>query len=363
MSEEKQSKVTYDDEIDLVELAKHIWSRRKFIAKFTGIFVLVGLFVAFTSKDEYTSTCKLLPETQEGGLGNLGTLGGLAGLAGIDLSSMSGSAGGLSPSLYPELVSSKPFMYSLINEPIRFESLDTTMSSFIYFKEVYSPGLLGLLFEYTVGLPGKIKSKLNATKPEVSEATDGEYVRLSKEQAKIIEKTIDRIEIGTNPENGVISVEVEMPDPYAAAVLANMVVDKLTNEVIRYKIEKAQISMEFIQERYREAERLYGLKQQKLAIYSDRNRNVTSSLVQIEQNRLENEVDIAFEVFKGLASQLEQAKIKVKEETPVFTILEPVDIPSEKSNIRLSILMIVMLFGGFTLSALWVLIVSFLDNE
>jgi hypothetical protein len=41
-----------------------------------------------------------------------------------------------------------------------------------------------------------------------------------------------------------------------------------------------------------------------------RNRNVVTSLAQAESQRLQNEYNLAFEVYKGLATQLEQAKIK-----------------------------------------------------
>lgn len=42
--------VVSDDEIDLVELAGVIWSKRRVIAKLTSMFLVLGLVIAFTSK-------------------------------------------------------------------------------------------------------------------------------------------------------------------------------------------------------------------------------------------------------------------------------------------------------------------------
>src|SRR5690625_3821164 len=62
-----------DDEIDLFEVAKTIWEGRRYIYLSVGICLLLGLFVAFGSSEEYTAEVKLLPETNQGSsLGGLG---------------------------------------------------------------------------------------------------------------------------------------------------------------------------------------------------------------------------------------------------------------------------------------------------
>lgn len=321
---EKQKKAIKEDEIDLLELARVIWCKRRFILKVTAIFAALGLLIAFTSKVEYEASCKLMPESQEGVKGNLGGLGGLAGLAGIDLGSMSGS-GSLTPELYPEIVKSIPFQLELIHTPIRFEKLDSLMSSYTYFTEIDRPSLLGFLAEYTIGLPGKIKGIFTSDEA-VPASLPNDLIRLSKEDWELLERYRERISVNVDDQTGIITVTTEMPDSYAAARVTDLVVKKLTGEVTNYKVEKAQVNLEFIRERYAEAEKEYEVKQKQVARFTDRNKNITSSLVQTEYQRLQNEMNIAFEVYKGLASQREQAKIKVKEETPVFTVLELVKI-------------------------------------
>ena len=349
--------IVKDDEMDLVELAKVIWSKKNLILKVTGLFTLLGLTIAFTSKVEYEASCKLIPESQEGSAPDLGGLGGLAGLAGFDLSGL-GAQGVLSPELYPEIVNSAPFLTKLINTPVYFENRDTTISSFLFFKEIEKPSLFGYLAEYTIGLPKKLK-KLFSSSQEVH-IKDYDLIRFSKDDWKIIENYKERLEVSVDTKTGIISVNSEMPDPVAAAKVTELLVMELTSRVTDYKIEKSQISLDFVRERFLEAKEEYEDTQQRVARFADRNRNITNSTVQTEYERLQNELNIAFEVYKGLATQLEQAKIKVKEETPVFTVLEPVRVPEDKSKPKRGIILIGFTFLGILVSTFSLVVKLFL---
>lgn len=345
----ESNKVIQDDEIDLLELARVIWFKRGYILKVTSIFVVLGLVIAFTSKVEYEASCKLMPESQEGGKGNLGGLGGLAGLAGIDLGL--GATSSLTPELYPEIVKSIPFQLELIHTPIRFEKLDSLLSSYTYFMEIDRPSFFGWIAEYTIGLPGKVKGLFTADEVAPVNLQD-DLIRLSKRDWKLLEMYRERINVSVDSKTGIITITTEMPDPYAAARVTDLVVKKLTGEVTNYKVEKAQVNLEFIMERYAEAEKEYEVKQKQVARFADRNKNITRSLVQTEYQRLQNEMNITFEVYKGLATQLEQAKIKVKEETPVFTVLEPVKIPVVQSSPDKKTILVLSILSGLGISVI-----------
>ncbi|MEQ8581136.1 MAG: Wzz/FepE/Etk N-terminal domain-containing protein [Marinoscillum sp.] len=354
------NKVIHEDEIDLLELARVIWFKRGFILKTTSIFVVLGLLIAFTSKVEYEASCKLMPESQEGMKGNLGGLGGLAGLAGIDLGL--GVSGSLTPQLYPEIVKSIPFQLELIHTPIRFENLDSLLSSYTYFTEIDEPSFFGVLAGYTIGLPGKVKGFFLAKEVTFISPTD-DLLRLTKDDWKLLEKYRDRINVAVDSKTGIITVTTEMPDPYAAARVTDLVVKKLTSEVTNYKVEKAQVNLEFIRERYIEAEKEYEAKQNQVARFTDQNKNISSSLVQTEYLRLQNEMNITFEVYKGLATQLEQAKIKVKEETPVFTVFEPVRVPEDKSKPKRGFILISLCILGVMISVSLVTVKKIVDER
>lgn len=345
----KNNPIIKDDEIDLIEVAKTIWAGRKLILKVTAVFFVIGLVIAFGSKVEYEASCKLMPESQEGTKPNLGGLGSLAGLAGINLD-MSGT-GALTPELYPQIAQSVPFLMKVWNEPIQFEKQDITTSSYNYFKEIDKPSFLGLIVKYTIGLPFQIKKWLSKSEPEVSpDRKENQIIHLSKEDTELLEKYRERISVSVDTKTGILTLTSEMPDALAAAELAQLSINLLTDYVTNYKVSKAKENFNFVQARYDEAKENFEKTQEALALFNDRNRNVVTALAMAESQRLQNEYNLAFEVFKGLATQLEQAKIKVKEETPVFTVLEPVQVPVEKSKPKSKILLIISILFGLSFS-------------
>ncbi|WP_425390048.1 Wzz/FepE/Etk N-terminal domain-containing protein [Ekhidna sp.] len=340
---EKEKSIVQEDAIDFFQLIRLILSNRVFILKISSIFLFFGILIALISKVEFKASCKLIPENQDGVSANLGGLGGLAGLAGFDLSGL-GASGELSPELFPEIVKSTPFMRKLINTPVYFEKLDTTISSFNYIKEIDRPSLFELMTNYTIGLPSKIRNVINGT--EDFKLNEYGLVRFSKNDWELIEKFKDRLTVFIDTNTGTISVTVEMPDPVASAMVTDLLVNELTQSIIDYKIEKLTTNLSFIEERFTEAKKEYESKQEELARFADRNRNISNSIVNTEYERLQNELNISFEVYKGLATQLEQAKIKIEEETPVFTVLEPVRIPEKKSKPKRAIIVAVFTFLG-----------------
>ena len=355
MSAKNDRPIIKDDEIDLIEVAKTIWAGRKLILKVTAVFFVIGLVIAFGSKVEYEASCKLMPESQEGVKSNLGGLGSLAGLAGINLDM--GGTGALTPELYPQIAQSVPFLMKVWNEPIQFEKQDTTTSSYIYFKEIDTPSFLSLMLQYTIGLPFQIKKWLTKPEPEVSpDRKENQIIRLSREDTELLEKYRERISVSVDTKTGILTLKSEMPDPLAAAELAQLSIDLLTEYVTNYKVSKAKENFNFVQARYDEAKTNFEKTQEALARFNDRNRNVVTALAQSESQRLQNEYNLAFEVFKGLATQLEQAKITVKEETPVFTVLEPVQVPVDKSKPKRILYILASILVGFFASIIWIFI-------
>jgi len=357
MSKEKADFIN-GSEIDLLKLIQYFWSKKWRIAKITSVFVLLGLIIGFTSSEEFEAGCRIIPESKaglRGGRGGFGGFSSLAGLAGINLNL--GENESITPVHYPDIVRSVPFQLELINEPVYYSKLDTTISSMTYFKEYNGSDFLGLLLGYTIGLPVKIKN-LIFNKDEVPynvREGDNDLLRLSKLDWAFIKAFSARINIESNEYSGIINVTVEMPDKYAAAKIADLLVKKLTENVTLRKTKKAKDNLEFIQDRFDEAETKYLDKQVSYANFVDRNRNLSNRNAGLKAQILQNELSLSFEVYKGLASQLEQAKIKLKQAAPVFTIVEPVRIPEDKSKPRKFLILAITTFLGIIVSLVWVL--------
>ena len=96
--------------------------------------------------------------------------------------------------------------------------------------------------------------------------------------------------------------------------------------------------------------------QDSIAIFKDQNLNITSSLYQNQLSRLESQFTLTSSVFQELAGQVEQAKIQVNKDTPIFTIIEPVSVPLERSKPKRSLIVVIWTLIGGVLAVGWTLV-------
>ena len=106
----------------------------------------------------------------------------------------------------------------------------------------------------------------------------------------------------------------------------------LQRKVIDHKLKKAEENLGFIEERYNEKKKAFEQAQGNLAKYRDANKNVNTATAKTEAERLESEYQLAFSVYSELAKQVENQKIQVKENTPVFAVLQDAVVPLDKSS-------------------------------
>ncbi|MBP5173022.1 MAG: lipopolysaccharide biosynthesis protein, partial [Bacteroidales bacterium] len=88
--------------------------------------------------------------------------------------------------------------------------------------------------------------------------------------------------------------------------------------------------------------------QTQLAAVRDRSQEMSTSKARIEQERLQSKYNVANSIYGEMAKQLEQAKMQVKRDTPVLTIIQPVTVPVQPSNSRAKTL-VIWTFLGFIL--------------
>ncbi|MEM6843557.1 MAG: Wzz/FepE/Etk N-terminal domain-containing protein [Bacteroidota bacterium] len=365
-----------EDEIDLLELFQQVWGKRKIIFVTTGIAFILGLFIAIVSPAEYSAEIVLMPQTSNSGSigGSSSILRQLGGFAGV---SLGGASGTLDKTLYPDITQSTSSYLAIMEKEMYFPTLDTTMSLYYYFTEVDNPPVTEYIKQYTLGLPRLLiqlpvrllplfdKPAPNAQKlvtptsedtlSQISSTTvldrqDTLYqpITLNGRQLSVMSKLKNRI-ITTIEDNGMVKVSATMPDPLIAAKTTELSVNYLTQYITDYRIEKAQADLTFIEQQYEAKKARYNQSQQRLAAIQDRNANIVTERGRIELKRAETEYNLAFSLYQSVAQQLEQARIKVQEETPAFKVLEPIQIPLRKSEPNEELIIILSLFAGIAI--------------
>ncbi len=349
-----------EDEIDLIQLTKTLWESRKTVIKITIIFMVLGLLVAILTPPEYQVTTVMVP--QVGGKSKLGGLSSLAAMAGVNLNVSGGSE--LSPMVYPEIVKSIPFKKALIQTKLTFEGIDHPVTYYDYYMKYAKTGILGNIMKYTIGLPGTIKKALFAKKKaRVKPLADTSgLIWLTIAQEKLAKNLDNTVYVNVDAKTGNVSLTAIMSQPLAAAQLGQRAQELLQKFIINYKIKKTKAQLNFIRGRYLFRKKAFEEAQERLARFLDKNRNVSTAVAKAQQERLQNEYQLAFGVYSSLAQQLEQAKIQVKQETPVFSIIQPITVPNERFKPKRTQILIIWTFIGIIIGIGWVFGKEYFDK-
>ena len=107
-----------------------------------------------------------------------------------------------------------------------------------------------------------------------------------------------------------------------------------------------QSNLDFVQERFGEAKRSFEDVQSRRAKLRDANMNTSRYTARTELERLDAEYALAQSIYTSLAQQVEQAKISVKETTPVLTVIKPVTVPYKKSKPQRAMILLAFTFLG-----------------
>lgn len=336
--------ILHEDEIDLVKLVKTLWEGRKTLLKMMFLSGVLGIFIALISPTEYSATTSMVPQTASSG-SKLGGLSSLAAMAGFNLD-MGSNSEALSPLVYPQILNSGPFQLELMNTPFTFSEVDHPVSLYEYYTEIKKPGVMALLSKYTIGLPGVILKAIKGNAKKRISSTENGPIAFTDDQEKVRKLIKEKISLTIDSKQGYLTLQASFHEALLSAQVADQARELLQKYITKFKTEKAANQLAFIEERYQEKKKDFEKAQDRLAWYRDQNRNMSSSVARTEEERLQSEFNISINVYNELAKQLEQAKIQVKEETPVFSVLEPALVPNEKTKPKKVMIVVIALLLG-----------------
>lgn len=339
-------------EIDLVELAARLWRERRRIMRWCMWGAFAGLVIAFSIPKEYTVEVKLAPEVQ-GNKGAMGSLGALASMAGINMGSMN-STDAMSPELYPDIVQSVPFMTELFGVEVTDEDGEVTMPLAEYVTEELRSPWWSVVVKAPFKAIGWVIDLFRKEEPEGAGGTDP--FRLTEEEDEVVQSLQERVTANVDRKTLVVSLSVTMQDPLIAATLTDTVMRNLQDHITRYRTEKARVDMEFTQRLFDEAQGKYYAAQQRYAQYVDQNQALSRRSFRTETERLQNEMNLAFNLYNQTAQQLQLAKAKVQELTPVYAVVQAVTVPLEPSKPSKALILIGCVFLAGAAAVAWILL-------
>lgn len=316
-------------EIDLKEIFCKIIRIRRTLYKAAGVGLIIGIVVALGIPKRYTVNVTLSPEVGSSKNGN-----SITGFAASFLgggASLGDGAGALNASLSSDIVASTPFLAELLSMNVSALDENDVMTLNIYLDEQSSPW-----WSYIIGFPNMVISGVKTLFVDKNKSSSGDtlqgIIELTTEESDKINILRNSISAVIDKKTAITSVSVSLQNPMIAAVVADSVVHKLQKYIIRYRTSKAQEDCAYLEKLFKERQQEYYLAQKNYANYVDTHDDLILQSVRTEQERLQNDMSLAYQVYSQVANQLQVARAKVQEEKPVFAIVEPVVVPLRASG-------------------------------
>lgn len=348
--------MTYDNNElikDLILYSKFVWNNKRFFL-LVPLFAIFGIFIAFTSPKKYHASASFLPMS-DNSQGLSGGLGGIASLAGIDVGAVKNNSE-IPPLLYSKIVESVNFKKKLSESVIYFDEANNPVSYSWYCLNVYKPSKLSVLKKYTIGLPNLIKGVFSTKESDLPEfdTTDYQIPRLTNKDNYIFGKLSDQMDVRFDMTEGLVTISFEMENPEYSARMVSNLEKLLQEELIAFKSKKAKEYLNYTKTQYQDKKSEFETKQIQLAEFQDSNMSLNTASARNELQKIQSEYDLIFNVYLDLSKQLENAKLQLNKDTPMFYPINPVVIPSRSSTPNRTLIILVSLVLGLLFSVLFI---------
>ena len=345
------------NEIDLLDIAKKLIRSKNFILKYILIFSFIGTLSSFLMDKTYTSSIEFI--SISGNNSSNSSIGGLASLAGISLGDDLLSTSDLSPIQYPEIINSSTFRKEILNTSISYKGKSMTYKNIMINR---SNEILPLIKKYTLGLPGQIIKQFINKKLNNNIVTDSSILNLTYEDKILMDGLDNVIKMDLDQKDGSIAIICNFIDPIGTAQLTQKAFQLLQKEVIDLKLKQAQYTLNRTKAVLNEKEELLYKTQNSLANFKDKNNYINTSTFQNQLIRLQTESDNSRAVFQQVAAQVEQAKLEITKNTPIFSVLKPVEVPLFKTSPKRFLITLIFGFLGCLTSIIIVLFKESFNN-
>ena len=340
MEENKYNQEVMEEEssIDFGKIFKDLLRHKTLYYKVLPLAFVLAAIYALSLPNFYQCTVKLAPELGASAKSG-GSLASLASSFGVNLGGAQAGADAITPMLYPDLMNSVDFKTSLF--PVKVTRKDDN-KTFTYYDY--------LMNEQKAPWWSNAKAAFFGLFSSAPEPVKGEKVdpfQLTKEQTDIVKAINQNVVCDVDKKTFVITINVTDQDPLICATLADSVKTRLQKFITDYRTSKARVDLEYNKKLYGEAKARYEQARNKYAAFSDSHRDVSSQSAQTKQSDLQNEMNMQQQIYQQVVAQLQQAEMKVQQETPAFTTFQSATVPVLKAGPKRAQMCLIFLFLAF----------------
>ena len=334
-----------------MELISKLWKKKTMIIKWCIAGAIVGLVVGFSIPKTYSSSVSLAPETQQK------TSSGVSSIASMMGVNINNSVDAISVEMFPDVVHSTPFIVELFDLPVQFqwkgEMVNTTLLDYMleYQKSPWWTPVMNFPFKAL----GWVMSLVRPEEEDEGVAGLLDPSNLPKKEREVVKFFAANIMVNVDKKTFKTQMSLEMQDPQVVATVMNAVVENLKTYMSDYRTSKARQDVENLTQICAERKADYYVAQQAYAKYIDANKSVILQSAQAERERLQQEMNLAYQVYSQVATQLEGSRIQVQQAKPVFVIIDPVVVPLVRTAPSKAKMLVIFTFLAGCCAAAWVL--------
>ena len=336
-------------EFDLLAIIRHILNNKLSLMVWLVLFTILGITYALNKEKSYTATVTLAPEATSMGMSQ--GLSSIAGSLGIDLASKKNDVDAIYPEIYPEIFASSDFIIKLFDIPVLPKDSTTYKS---YYKHIVQDHKIPFWTYY-------IESFINNFQKKEKEEPLTEKVnptRLTKQQNKAYEQIRHNIECQLNKGTNLINISVTDVDPQIAATIADTLQQRLQQYITAYRTKKARKDYKYAEQLNNEAKLIYIKARQAYSEFADANTDVTLETIKAKQEDLENEMQLKYNNYTQTQQQMLQAKERIQENTPAFTIIQQATVPLRPSSTPRKFIVLGFIIAGLFGDTIWIFFIK-----
>lgn len=319
---------------DWLSLTRKVWTSRRLILMVSAVGAVIGLVIGFGIPKEYTAKILIAPEsTSKSSSAGINALAAMAG----SRTNASTDQDAIYPSMYPAIIKSTPFLIRLFDVEVR-EQKDTTVLTLAQYLTEHQKAPWWSAF---TSAPSKLLGwslSLFSEKPKEGTTKikkERDPFQLTRQEASIAGAIASRIKVGVDKKKRTITLFVSMQDALVAASVADTVRVHLQEYVTEYRTNKARHILNYYETLCAAAQTEYYKAQEQQARYQDANQNLVMRVSRAELIKLQYKTNQALVAYRSLEQQVQAAKARVMQVTPVYTVIQPVVVPLAPSRPRM----------------------------
>ena len=331
--------------IDIMEIVLDIYNVVKNNLKksiiITAATAVVTVLILISTPRYYTSYVKLVPEYASKKEGGLGSLGSAAAMFGINLGGNT-NYDAIAPTFYPEIIASNDFLIPLMQAEVETKdgSFKGTYIKYLTERQKRPWWNEAISFVFSI-----FKGKEEASD---SAGPGFNPFMLTENEKQILDAISSMIRCNVDSKTFTIEIATTAQDPLVAAMMANVVKDKLQEVVTEYRTGKVKKDYEYAIKFCDSAHDDYIAAQEVYAEYADKHQGISRQAYRIELERLQGEMQLAYSMYNAACQQKIMAASKLQEETPVFAEIQKASVPVYPSGTRRLYVLAAMMVLAFS---------------